>query len=152
MPWFRGGLVFKAYRLLYHSTLGLRVIKKKKEGRTHELMNASQDRTLPREGERLVIYCQTTGVSAAPATHCATYCTPCRPLIRAFSGWIRTPLLHLCGKGREPLRPEISTCGTPVLPPERAEGARGNLAHRKAHPPRNTAWLGCKPYLASFRW
>ena len=42
-------------------------------------------------GERLVIYCQTTGVSAARATHCATYCTPCRPLIRAFSGWIRTP-------------------------------------------------------------
>ena len=27
---FRGGLVFKAHRLLYHSTLGLRVIKKKK--------------------------------------------------------------------------------------------------------------------------
>ena len=27
---FRGGLVFKAHRLLYHSTLGLRVTKKKK--------------------------------------------------------------------------------------------------------------------------
>ena len=27
---FRGGLVFKAHRLLYHSSLGLRVIKKKK--------------------------------------------------------------------------------------------------------------------------
>ena len=27
--WFRGGLVCKAHRLLYHSTLGLRVIKKK---------------------------------------------------------------------------------------------------------------------------
>jgi len=27
---FRGGLVFKAHRLLYHSTLGLREIKKKK--------------------------------------------------------------------------------------------------------------------------
>ena len=27
---FRGGLVFKAHRLLYHSTLGLRAIKKKK--------------------------------------------------------------------------------------------------------------------------
>jgi len=27
---FRGGLVFKAHRLLYHSNLGLRVIKKKK--------------------------------------------------------------------------------------------------------------------------
>jgi len=31
---FRGGLVFKAHRLLYHSTLGLRVIKKKKESQT----------------------------------------------------------------------------------------------------------------------
>ena len=29
---FRGGLVFKAHRLLYHSTLGLRVIKKEKKG------------------------------------------------------------------------------------------------------------------------
>ena len=28
--WFRGGLVFKTHRLVYHSTLGLRVIKKKK--------------------------------------------------------------------------------------------------------------------------
>jgi len=27
---FRGGLIFKAHRLLYHSTLGWRVIKKKK--------------------------------------------------------------------------------------------------------------------------
>jgi len=27
---FRGGLVFKAHRLLYHSILGSRVIKKKK--------------------------------------------------------------------------------------------------------------------------
>ena len=41
--------------------------------------------------ERLVIYCQTTSVSAAHATYCATCCTPCRPLIGAFSGWIRTP-------------------------------------------------------------
>ena len=28
---FQGGLVFKAHRLLYHSTLGFRVIKKKKK-------------------------------------------------------------------------------------------------------------------------
>jgi hypothetical protein len=28
---FRGGLVFKAHRLLYHLTLGSRVIKKKKK-------------------------------------------------------------------------------------------------------------------------
>jgi len=31
VQWFRGGLVFKAHRLLYHATLGLRVIKKKKK-------------------------------------------------------------------------------------------------------------------------
>ena len=30
MKRFRGGLVFKAHRWLYHSTLGSRVIKKKK--------------------------------------------------------------------------------------------------------------------------
>ena len=30
---FRGGLVFKAHRLVYHSTLDLRVIKKKKKVR-----------------------------------------------------------------------------------------------------------------------
>jgi len=29
---FRGGLVFKAHRLVHHSTLGLRVIKKKRVG------------------------------------------------------------------------------------------------------------------------
>ena len=28
---FRGGLVFKAHRLFYHSTLGVRVIKKKQD-------------------------------------------------------------------------------------------------------------------------
>jgi len=33
---FRGGLVFKAHRLLYHSTLGLRVIKKEGEGEKNE--------------------------------------------------------------------------------------------------------------------
>jgi len=30
MEKFRGGLVFEAHRLVYHSTLGLRVIKKKR--------------------------------------------------------------------------------------------------------------------------
>ena len=32
MKRFRGGRVFKAHRPLYHSTLGLRVVKKKKKG------------------------------------------------------------------------------------------------------------------------
>ena len=29
-------------------------------------------------------WCQTTSVSAAHATHCATHCTPCRPLIPGY--------------------------------------------------------------------
>ena len=33
VQFFRGGLEFKAHRLLYHSTLGSRVIKKKKKKR-----------------------------------------------------------------------------------------------------------------------
>ena len=41
--------------------------------------------------ERLVIYCRTTSASAAHATHCATFCTPCQPPLRAFSRWIRSP-------------------------------------------------------------
>ena len=32
--WFRGGLVFEAHELLDHSTLGLRVIQKKKKAPT----------------------------------------------------------------------------------------------------------------------
>ena len=35
MQRFRGGLVFKGHRLWYHSTLGLRVIKKKKDSHRH---------------------------------------------------------------------------------------------------------------------
>jgi len=43
---FRGGLVFKAHRLLYHSTLGSRVIQKKKKGlglRIHVAVKATVD-------------------------------------------------------------------------------------------------------------
>ena len=34
VKWFRGGFVFEAHRLVYHSTLGLRVITKKKKSCT----------------------------------------------------------------------------------------------------------------------
>jgi len=40
---FRGGLVFEAHRLLYHSTLGLRVIEKKKRA------DLVEDRDLPHQ-------------------------------------------------------------------------------------------------------
>ena len=39
---FRGGLLFKAHGLLYHSTLGLRVIKKKKKERTNTSKDSSR--------------------------------------------------------------------------------------------------------------
>ena len=43
MQRFRGGLVFKAHRLVYHSTLGLRVIKKKKKGLIPTLVLSLRD-------------------------------------------------------------------------------------------------------------
>ena len=55
---FRGGLVFKAHRLWYHSTLGLRVIEKKRRLRREAdlsegalvrcLVDAMEERQWPR--------------------------------------------------------------------------------------------------------
>ena len=47
----------------------------------------------------LVCYCRTTSASTEPCTsrkmccptHCASCCAPCQPLVRAFSGWMRSP-------------------------------------------------------------
>ena len=44
---FRGGLVVKAHGLLYHSTLGLRVIKKKKR-RQDEILMCTDLEKVPR--------------------------------------------------------------------------------------------------------
>ena len=49
--------------------------------------------------QRLVFYCRETSASTASCTsrrmcspaHCASCCAPCQPLLRAFSGWIRSP-------------------------------------------------------------
>ena len=51
--------------------------------------------------KRLVSHCRTTSARSAPCTsrrvccltYCASYCAPCQPLLRAFSGWIRSPPL-----------------------------------------------------------
>ena len=63
--------------------------------RVHGHLEQKKTRQIPAVGlsgrQRLVIYCRTTSVSAAHATHCATFCTPCQPLLRAFPGWIRSP-------------------------------------------------------------
>ena len=49
-PYFRGGLVLKAHKLLYHSTLGVRVTKNKnKRKKDAVLVNTKVDRRQGRE-------------------------------------------------------------------------------------------------------
>ena len=43
MQQFRGGLVFKAHRLLHHSTLGVGVINKKKKGEGGHLNSGAEN-------------------------------------------------------------------------------------------------------------
>jgi len=66
-----------------------------------QLRRLPNSRTNPHTSQRegLVFYCRTTSASTAPCTsrsmccptHCASYCAPCLPLLRAFFGWIRSP-------------------------------------------------------------
>ena len=54
MKQFRGGLVFKAHRLWYHSTLGSRVIKEKKEE------EGGRRTSKPSPVELFLVFCSTT--------------------------------------------------------------------------------------------
>ena len=65
MKRFREGLVFKAHRLLYHSTLGLRVIKKKKKV-TDRCEGAMQHAVTPP-------VCPSNSASATPDAACVRY-------------------------------------------------------------------------------
>jgi len=69
----------------------------------------------PSSSDRFVFYCRTTSASIAPGTsrrtccptHCASYCALCQPLLRAFSGWIRSPPpAH--ARGLQPSGPDCS--------------------------------------------
>jgi alpha-tubulin suppressor-like RCC1 family protein len=65
----------------------------------HACREREIDNVLPNNQRRPLMYCNVLPLPcnvlpnnhAAHATHCATYCTLCRPLIRACSGWILTP-------------------------------------------------------------
>ena len=63
MKRFRGGLVFKSHIILYHSTLGLIVIKKKKIGR-ESAYHAAAARLIRAEVNRLTdfVYRSTLGL------------------------------------------------------------------------------------------
>ena len=88
MKRFRGGLLFQAHRLLYHSTLGLRVIKKKRRRRidywltkTHRLLAKKY-----REGHAVV----STRPRPPPlelAREVVLPCQACHPLLFRVSGF-----------------------------------------------------------------
>ena len=65
---FRGGLVFKAHRLLYHSTLGLRVINKKTWGgrRTRAQHADTAAAVCTREGRCEVCSCEICSTTRTP--------------------------------------------------------------------------------------
>ena len=89
--------------------------------------------------ERLVIYCQTSSVSAAHATHCAAYC---RPLLPVFSGWILTAPPTI-GRRERDCRGKGITVGT--MQPEWVGCARNPLMHGEAasNPPKSNPGTKC---------
>ena len=96
------GSYLRPIDVLHHLTLDLRVIKKKvkQQGRPtpagREVIHGTRHGQI---SERLVFYCWKNSASTAPCTsrrmccpaHCASHCAPCQPLLRAFSGWLRSP-------------------------------------------------------------
>ena len=70
--------------------------------------------------ERFVFYCRTTSASTAPCTsrrmccptHCAIYCAPSQPLLRACSGRIRSPPPTLNDGAELSTFTELSTFGS----------------------------------------
>ena len=70
-----------------------------------------------KRAERLVFHCRTTSASTAPytsrmmccPTHCGNYCASCQPLLRAFSGWIRS--LPPTRRGHTPVLASLGSFG-----------------------------------------
>ena len=112
--------------------------------------DSQPDEVLPRDSqERLVFYCRTTSASTAPCTSrrmccptlCASYYAPCQPLLRAFSGWFRSPPpteTHNLTRRRRSTRGsrEADSLGTGPIRSTRQTPVQGYLAHEKQHPPR----------------
>ena len=89
--------------------------------------------------QRLVFYCQTTSVSAAHAAQCATYCTPCRPLIGAFSDGFGYHLLPHIYHTRARAAIEPALLWPKAEKGTASHGFQGCLAHNKQPPlPRTT--------------
>ena len=89
-----GGGALRLFRIRNESG-PLRAVHLPRSRRRHLVSShaSSRPRLRPQLLQRLMFYCRTTSASTAPCTskrmccpmHCANYCAPCQPLLRAFS-------------------------------------------------------------------
>ena len=105
--WLRGGLVFKAQRLLYHSTLGLRVIKKKKSGVDHAALGGAVElgQHDPRHPRRLCEpsrlrnnMCHGPTYQSRP-NNASIYSTLCAFIFESVRFHAKHALVHVCNIG-----------------------------------------------------
>ena len=131
VQWFRGGLVLKARGLLCHSTLGLSVIKKKKN---REILRATVRRN-PETGGSVSGRCSSRRPSLGGST---TFTSP------ASSRYSRQTSFHVLRSGLQFSSPMVyEPCDCPAVAlrtlqePSRAP-FRGTSLMRNTHPPRIT--------------
>ena len=84
---------------------------------------------------RLVICCQTNSVSAAHATHCVTYCTPCRPKFLQMDSNSTSYNVPVYTAGECPVRVSILSLSKPRKVDVRLPGKGNSNSHgaRPAH-------------------
>ena len=112
---FRGGLVFKAHRLLYHSTLGLRVIKMKKDYRPtplvhlrgrllHYLSSSSSLTSNLLKSYQLLTTHRSPSMGGVAAGGEPPLSRVAHSLNHCFRGWGRTPLSGWSYRGTSLIR------------------------------------------------
>ena len=93
-----------------------------------------------------MFYCRTTSASTAPGNfrrmycpkNCASSCSPCQPLLRAFFGWIQTLTPHT-------LSPWFGQTPHPLLPSYLFSSP--GLSDTEVYEPSTPARLGTAGYL-----
>ena len=67
--------------------IGISLPNKQCQHRTFFFFSITLDQEL--SDTKITAICTSRGICCP--THCASYCGPCQPLLRAFPGWIRSP-------------------------------------------------------------
>ena len=117
MERFRGGLVFKAHRLVYHSTLGSSAIKKEEEVGAHDLYDASVPPARRQDQRRVQVMSQYRRVNRLRASAANGFVT------------VRFGAHDLYDFSVPPVRRDDWGAGCKVY------GVQGYLAHKKPQPP-----------------